>query len=53
VAIVKYVLKILFNLSQYWYNSEAVTSLDISNEDAIIVTASEAPAKSLLRPLTE
>ena len=38
---------------RYWYNKEAITNLATSKDAAITITAKAAPAKSLLRPLTE
>ena len=40
-------------LSQYRYKNEAATSLPNSNELAIIITDSSAPANSLDNPNTE
>jgi len=53
VATVRYVLRYLFNVFQYRYNRDAITNLATSNEPAIIITSTDAPANSLLKPLTE
>ena len=42
-----------FVLSQYWYNTDAITSLANSSDPAIIMTCTLAPANSLDKPTTE
>ena len=49
----RYALSSLGRVFLYWYSKDAITSLEISSEAAITITAKAAPANSLLKPLTE
>jgi hypothetical protein len=50
---IKYVVNILFVLSQFLYTQEAVTSLAISKTTPIANTAVAAPGKIVMSPTIE